>query len=78
MRVKISRSWDTDIMLYSEILNKYKLETKKVDEYYTYHTIEISSLEELLKLRQELTEDIILTFEDDCNISLEIYDTWRE
>jgi len=78
MKVKISRSWDTDITIYSKVLDKYEFSTTKVDEYNTYHTIELNSLGDLLKLRQELTEDIILTFEDDYNISLEIYDTWRE
>ena len=45
------------------------------------YTIEIKSLEELMKLREDLNEPLIIFDGDDYGFSLtvlEIYDTWRE
>lgn len=45
------------------------------------HTIEINSLEELMKLREDLDEPLIIFNGNDYGFSLpilEIYDGWRE
>ena len=57
---------------YIDILEKYKLSQKDGIE-----TIEISTLEELLKLQIELGQEIIV-YDGEDHPEIEIYDYYRE
>lgn len=54
-----------------------RIESKKKDESYWKHTIEINSLEELLDFQQKCKHSVIISSDDDGAI-LEVYDAYRE
>ena len=68
------------------ILEDYKLKVKDI-RYSNLYTIEITSIEELLKFKEDIEEPIIIDSLDFClkpflpeevKYSIEIYDTYRE
>lgn len=69
------------------ILEDYKLKVKNIRYGVNLYTIEIKSIEELLKFKEDIEEPIIIDFLDSCTkqylpeevkYSIEIYDTYRE
>ena len=69
------------------ILEDYKLKVKNMEYEPNYYTIEISSIEELLKFKEDVGYSIIISSLDsyikqylpkEVNYSIEIYDTYRE
>ena len=69
------------------ILEDYKLKIKNIRYGVNLYTIEIKSIEELLKFKEDIDESIIIGsldfyikqyLPDEVNYSIEIYDTYRE
>ena len=69
------------------ILEDYKLKVKNIRHGVNLYTIEIKSIEELLKFKEDIDESIIIGSLDfyikqylpkEVNYSIEIYDTYRE
>ena len=69
------------------ILEDYKLKVKNIGYGVNFYTIEIKSIEELLKFKEDVEEPIIIDSIDSCikqylpkevKYSIEIYDTYRE
>ena len=69
------------------ILEDYKLKIKNIGYGVNFYTIEISSIEELLKFKEDIEEPIIIDSLDsyakqylpkEVEYSIEIYDTYRE
>ena len=69
------------------ILENYKLKVKNLECGFNLYTIEIKSIEELLKFKEDIDESIIISSLDsyikqylpkEINYSIEIYDTYRE
>ena len=69
------------------ILEDYKLKVKNIRHGVNLYTIEIKSIEELLKFKEDIEEPIIIDSLDSCikqylpeevKYSIEIYDTYRE
>ena len=70
------------------ILEDYKLKVKNIRYGVNLYTIEIKSIEELLKFKEDIKESIIIDSSLDSyikqylpkevNYSIEIYDTYRE
>lgn len=69
------------------ILEDYKLKVKNIGYGVNLYTIEIKSIEELLKFKEDIEEPIIIDSLDsyikqclpeEVNYSIEIYDTYRE
>ena len=69
------------------ILEDYKLKVKNLEYGFNLYTIEIKSIEELLKFKKDVDESIIISsldsyikqyLPDEVNYSIEIYDTYRE
>ena len=69
------------------ILEDYKLKVKNIRYGVNLYTIEIKSIEELLKFKEDIEEPIIIDSLDLCTkqylpeevkYSIEIYDTYRE
>ena len=69
------------------ILEDYKLKVKNIGYGVNFYTIEIKSIEELLKFKENIEESIIINSLDsyikqylpeDVKYSIEIYDTYRE
>lgn len=69
------------------ILEDYKLKVKNIRYGVNLYTIEIKSIEELLKFKEDIEEPIIIDSLDSCikqylpeevKYSIEIYDTYRE
>ena len=69
------------------ILEDYKLKVKNIGYGVNFYTIEIKSIEELLKFKEYIEEPIIIDSLDSCTkqylpegvkYSIEIYDTYRE
>ena len=69
------------------ILEDYKLKVKNIEYRVNLYTIEIKSIEELLKFKEDIEESIIINSLDssvkqylpeEVKYSIEIYDTYRE
>ena len=69
------------------ILEDYKLKVKNIGYGVNFYTIEIKSIEELLKFKKDIEEPIIIDSLDssakqylpkEVKYSIEIYDTYRE
>ena len=69
------------------ILEDYKLKVKNIEYRVNLYTIEIKSIEELLKFKEDIEEPIIIDSLDthikqylpeEVKYSIEIYDTYRE
>ena len=69
------------------ILEDYKLKVKNIKYGVNLYTIEIKSIEELLKFKEDIEEPIIIDSLDssvkqylpeEVKYSIEIYDTYRE
>ena len=69
------------------ILEDYKLKVKNIRYGVNLYTIEIKSIEELLKFKEDIEESIIIDSLDssvkqylpeEVKYSIEIYDTYRE
>ena len=69
------------------VLEDYKLKVKNIRYRVNIYTIEIKSIEELLKFKEDVEEPIIIDSLDSCikqylpeevKYSIEIYDTYRE
>ena len=69
------------------ILEDYKLKVKNIEYEVNLYTIEIKSIEELLKFKEDIKEPIIIDSLDsytkqylpeEVKYSIEIYDTYRE
>ena len=69
------------------ILEDYKLKVKNIEFGFNLYIIEIKSIEELLKFKEDVDESIIIGsldsyikqyLPDEVNYSIEIYDTYRE
>ena len=69
------------------VLEDYKLKVKNIRYRVNLYTIEIKSIEELLKFKEDIEEPIIIDSLDsyikqylpkEVNYSIEIYDTYRE
>ena len=69
------------------ILEDYKLKIKNMEYEPNYYTIEISSIKELLKFKEDVGYPIIISsldsyikqnLPDEVNYSIEIYNTYRE
>ena len=69
------------------ILENYKLKVKNLECGFNLYIIEIKSIEELLKFKEDIDESIIISsldsyikqyLPDEVNYSIEIYDTYRE
>lgn len=69
------------------ILEDYKLKVKNLECGFNLYIIEIKSIEELLKFKEDIDESIIISsldsyikqyLPDEVNYSIEIYDTYRE
>ena len=69
------------------ILEDYKLKVKNIRYGVNLYTIEIKSIEELLKFKEDIEEPIIIDSLDshikqylpeEVNYSIEIYNTYRE
>ena len=69
------------------ILEDYKLKVKNIGYGVNFYTIEIKSIEELLKFKEDIEESIIIDSLDssvkqylpeEVKYSIEIYDTYRE
>ena len=69
------------------ILEDYKLKVKNIGYGVNFYTIEIKSIEELLKFKKDIEESIIIDSLDssvkqylpeEVKYSIEIYDTYRE
>ena len=69
------------------ILEDYKLKVKNIGEGVNFYTIEIKSIEELLKFKEDVGYPIIISSLDsyikqdlpnEVNYSIEIYNTYRE
>ena len=69
------------------ILEDYKLKVKNIGYGVNFYTIEIKSIEELLKFKEDIEEPIIIDSLDsyikqylpkEVKYSIEIYDTYRE
>ena len=69
------------------ILEDYKLKVKNIEYRVNLYTIEIKSIEELLKFKEDVGYSIIISSLDsyikqdlpnEVNYSIEIYDTYRE
>ena len=69
------------------ILEDYKLKVKNIRYGVNFYTIEIKSIEELLKFKENIEEPIIINSLDsytkqylpeEVKYSIEIYDTYRE
>ena len=69
------------------ILEDYKLKIKNIGYGVNFYTIEIKSIEELLKFKEDIEEPIIIDSLDfyvkqylpeEVEYSIEIYDTYRE
>ena len=69
------------------ILEDYKLKVKNLEFGFNLYIIEIKSIEELLKFKEDVEEPIIIDSIDSCikqylpkevKYSIEIYDTYRE
>ena len=69
------------------ILEDYKLKVKNIEYRVNLYTIEIKSVEELLKFKEDIKEPIIIDSLDsytkqylpeEVKYSIEIYDTYRE
>ena len=69
------------------ILENYKLKVKNLEYGLNLYIIEIKSIEELLKFKEDIDESIIISSLDfyikqylpkEVNYSIEIYDTYRE
>ena len=69
------------------ILEDYKLKVKNTEYEVNLYTIEIKSIEELLKFKEDIEESIIIDSLDssvkqylpeEVKYSIEIYDTYRE
>ena len=69
------------------ILEDYKLKIKNMEYEPNYYTIEISSIKELLKFKEDVGYPIIISSLDsytkqylpeEVKYSIEIYDTYRE
>ena len=69
------------------ILEDYKLKVKNIRYGVNLYTIEIKSIEELLKFKEDIEKPIIIDSLDsyikqdlpnEVNYSIEIYDTYRE
>ena len=69
------------------ILENYKLKVKNLECGFNLYIIEIKSIEELLKFKEDVGYSIIINsldsyikqyLPDEVNYSIEIYDTYRE
>ena len=69
------------------ILENYKLKVKNLEYGLNLYIIEIKSIEELLKFKEDIDESIIISsldsyikqyLPDEVNYSIEIYNTYRE
>ena len=70
------------------ILEDYKLKVKNIKYKVNLYTIEIKSIEELLKFKEDIKEPIIIDsyldyyikqyLPEEVKYSIEIYDTYRE
>ena len=69
------------------ILEDYKLKVKNIRYRVNLYTIEIKSIEELLKFKKDIEEPIIIDsldssakqyLSEEVKYSIEIYDTYRE
>ena len=69
------------------ILEDYKLKIKNMEYKPNYYTIEISSIKELLKFKEDVGYPIIISsldsyikqnLPDEVNYSIEIYNSYRE
>ena len=69
------------------ILEDYKLKVKNLECRFNLYTIEIKSIEELLKFKEDIGYSIIISsldsyikqyLLDEVNYSIEIYNTYRE
>lgn len=69
------------------ILEDYNLKVKNIGEEINFYTIEIKSIEELLKFKEDVGYPIIISsldsyikqnLPDEVNYSIEIYNTYRE
>lgn len=69
------------------VLEDYKLKVKELRYGVNLYTIEIKSIKELLKFKEDIEEPIIIDSLEDCTklylpeevkYSIEIYDTYRE
>ena len=69
------------------ILEDYKLKVKNIRYGVNLYTIEIKSIEELLKFKEDIEEPIIIDsldssikqyLSEEVKYSIEIYDTYRE
>ena len=69
------------------ILEDYKLKVKNIEYRVNIYTIEIKSIKELLKFKEDIEEPIIIDSLDthikqylpeEVKYSIEIYDTYRE
>ena len=69
------------------ILEDYKLKVKNLECGFNLYIIEIKSIEELLKFKEDVGYSIIISsldsyikqyLPDEVNYSIEIYDTYRE
>lgn len=69
------------------VLEDYKLKVKELSYGANLYTIEIKSIEELLKFKEDIEEPIIIDsleyyikqyFPEEVKYSIEIYDTYRE
>lgn len=69
------------------ILEDYKLKVKNIGHGVNFYTIEINSIKELLKFKEDVGYPIIISsldsyikqdLPDEVNYSIEIYNTYRE
>ena len=84
--LKCSSDIDKFVKTHS-ILEDYKLKVKNIEYKVNLYTIEIKSIEELLKFKEDIEEPIIIDSLDssvkqylpeEVKYSIEIYDTYRE
>ena len=84
--LKCSSNIDEFVKTYP-ILEDYKLKVKNLECEINLYTIEIKSIEELLKFKEDVGYSIIISsldsyikqyLPDEVNYSIEIYDTYRE
>lgn len=64
---------------YKEILKPFSLKIKKTDDGFKRATIELNSLQDILDVVNKTDEEVIIRrFSLGENVTLEIYDDWRE
>ena len=82
MKFRLSRTWDCDVFKqYPKIKENFDCEIKEVKGYVCDRKeiyITIDTLEDLIKLKAIVNQEIILTKDNKENHEIEIYDNYRE